>query len=82
MKKSTKFLCAVGVGAVAGAALSFAKDYRTMKKMQEKMDKLPVNKIKKKLAKIHREEDKTVIEVPQKMVLAEKLRVCAAVLKG
>ena len=82
MKKVVKVLGIAAVGVAAGAAISFAKDYHTMKKMQEKLDKMPVNMIKKKMAKIRRTDDKMVIEVPDHMLLADKLRVCAGILKN
>ena len=51
MKKAVKLLGIATAGVVAGAAISFVKDYHTMKKMQEKLDKMPVNMMKKKMAK-------------------------------
>lgn len=82
MKKAVKLLGIATAGVVAGAAISFVKDYHTMKKMQEKLDKMPVNMMKKKMAKIKRKEDHMTIEVPYHMMLADKLRVCARILKN
>ena len=46
------------------------------------MEKMPVHKIKKRLAKVHKSEDETIIEVPKEMVFADRLRVCLHILKG
>ena len=43
---------------------------------------MPVHKIKKRLAKVHKSEDETIIEVPKEMVFADRLRVCLHILKG
>ena len=82
MKKIVKVASVIAVGAATGAAISFIKDYRTMKKMEEKMDKMPVNRIKKRLAKVRKSDDETIIEVPKEMVFADRLRVCLHILKG
>lgn len=82
MKKIVKVAGVIAVGAATGAAISFIKDYRIMKKMEEKMDKMPVNRIKKRLAKVRKSDDETIIEVPKEMVFADRLRVCLHILKG
>lgn len=45
MKKLTKAAGIIAVGIAAGTAYSFIKNYRTMKKMEEKLDKMPVNQL-------------------------------------
>lgn len=80
MKKIAKAAGIIVVGAAAGAAYSFIKDYRTMKKMEEKLDKMPVNQLKKKLSKIQKDETKTTIEVAENTLLLDKLRICANIL--
>lgn len=81
MKKLTKAAGIIAAGIVAGTAYSFIRDYRTMKKMEEKLDKMPVNQLKKKMAKVKKDETKTTIEVPKDMMLMDRLRVCANILK-
>lgn len=82
MKKSMKYICVITGGATLYAGASFVKDYRNMKKMEKRLDSLPLHQLKEKLSDIQREKDKTVITIPDNMPVIERLRVCRHVLRG
>lgn len=82
MKKSMRYICVITGGAALYAGASFVKDYRNMKKMEKRLDSLPLHQLKEKLSNIQREKDKTVITIPDNMPVIERLRVCRHVLQG
>lgn len=82
MKKVTKLLTISAGLAALLAAVSFVRDYRKMKKMQAKLEKLPFGKLRNKMTHVHHEEDRTIIEIPKKIGWIEKALLCAKVLKA
>lgn len=76
LKGITVFGAVVGVCALA----SFIHDYRKMLAVEQKLNSLPLHQIKEKMATIRKGEKQTVIEIPNDMPYADRLRVCASVL--
>ena len=58
------------------------KDYRNMKKMEKRLNSLPLHQLKERLSDIQQEKEKTVITIPKDMPMLERLRVCRHVLRG
>ena len=46
MKKGWKCICTIGGVAALCAGASFVKDYRNMKRMEMRLDSLPLHKLK------------------------------------
>ena len=82
MKKGWKCFCTVAGGAALYAGASFVKDYRNMKKMEKRLNSLPLHQLKERLSDIQQEKEKNVITIPKDMPMLERLRVCRHVLRG
>lgn len=82
MKRITKCLGITGAALVSCAAASIALDYRKMKRTEGELASMPIYQLKNKFAQIQSHSDKTVIEVPDKMLFIDKIRVCANILKS
>lgn len=80
MKKALKV---VGVVAVAGAGLyacNYYKQYRKFKKMEERMEKLPLHKLQEAVKERRSNPDTVVVEVSKRAGLWQKLIACLHVL--
>lgn len=80
MKKALKV---VGVVAVAGAGLyacNYYKQYRKFKKMEERMEKLPLHKLQEAVKERRTNPDTVVVEVSKRAGLWQKLVACLHVL--
>lgn len=80
MKRVTKWISAAGAVFAVCTAASAALEYRRMKRTEGELQSMPMYQLKKKFARIQSDADKTVIEVPDKMLFIDKLRVCANIL--
>ena len=80
MNKLTKCLSTAGAVCAVCAAASVALEYRKMKRCEEELASMPMYQLKNKFARVQNDEEKTVIELPRKMLLADKLRVCFGIL--
>lgn len=80
MNRFCKTLTVAGLAAGGYAAVSFYREYRKMKKIEDTLESLPLHQLKKKLTTIRKEDDQIVFTVPNDMLFADKLRVCANIL--
>ena len=67
MKKGWKCICTIGGVAALCAGASFVKDYRNMKRMEKRLDSLPLHKLKEKLSDTQEDKEKTVLTIPKYM---------------
>lgn len=80
MKKAVKVLGVTTAGVGLCAGLSFLKEYRKMKKVEARLESLPLHQLKEKMSEIHHKEEKTIIEVADDLLLLDKLRICSNIL--
>ena len=80
VKKIVKAALMAGTAAAAISAVSTYRQYHKMKQMEKKLEELPLHRLKKNMATIHRDEEKTVIEVPKETTFLDRVRMSAHIL--
>lgn len=80
MKKTMKIAGLLAGVALAVPAVATYKQYHKMKKIEEKLDALPMHKVKENLSRVHQEEDQIVVQIPKKTSFLDRLTICASIL--
>lgn len=80
MNRFAKTVIVTGTAVLAASAATTYYQYHKMKHLEKKLEALPIHRFKKSIASVHRDEDRTIIEVPKETSFIDRLRMSVHIL--
>lgn len=80
MKKFLKIVFFAGLTAAFAWLAFFLDDYTRMKRVEAKLNSMPIHRLKEKAAEFRSENGGTVVRIPDSMPYLGRLQVCADIL--